>query len=113
MPNHFLRPCTIPEDISAIKGVDRCVLPHFAGIVTKDRLPTAKQHLVLEVHDGEAVPVRPADNSVEVLKLGGQEGSEGSLQTHSTSLLEAQEVCPTDSSHVTSLRGVQGDEVEC
>lgn len=66
----------------------------------------------LEVHNRDAVPVRPADDGVEVLKLGGQESSEGALQAHGTGLLEAQEVCSTNSSHVTSLRGVQGDEME-
>lgn len=65
----------------------------------------------LYVHNGEVVPVRPADDGMEILKLGGQESSEGSLEAHSSSLLEAQEVCPTDSSHVTSLRGIQGDEM--
>lgn len=65
----------------------------------------------LEVDDGEAVPVHPADDGVEVLKPGGQEGSEGSLQSHSTSLLEAHEVRSTNPSHVTSLRGVQGHQV--
>ena len=65
----------------------------------------------LEVHNGEAVPVGPADDGVEILKLGGQEGSEGSLQTHSTSLLKAQEVCTSNSSHVTNLRSVQGNEM--
>ena len=63
----------------------------------------------LEVYDGDGVPVRPADDGVEVLKLGGEEGSVGSLQTRSTGLLEAQEVCTTNSSHVTSLRGIQGN----
>lgn len=112
MPDHFLWPCTVPEDISAIEGVDRYILLHFARIVAEDRLPAAEQHLVLKVHDGEAVPVRPADDGVEVLKLGGQESSESPLQTHSAGLLEAQEVCPADPSHVTSLRGVQGDEMQ-
>ena len=65
----------------------------------------------LQVHDGEALPVRLADDGVEVLKLGGQERSVGSLQAHSTGLLEAQEVGPADPSHVTSRRGVQGDDV--
>lgn len=65
----------------------------------------------LEVQDWEAVPVRPADDGVEVLQLGGQERSEGPLQAYSPGLLEAQEVCPADSSHVTSLRAVQGDEM--
>lgn len=111
MPDHFFWPCTVPEDVSTIEGVDRYILLHFACIVSKDRLPTAEQHLVLEVHDGEAVPVRPADDGVKVLKLGGQESSEGPLQAHRAGLLEAQEVCPADSSHVTSLRGVQGDEM--
>lgn len=49
---------------------------------------------------------------MEVLKLGGQESSEGPLQADSASLLEAQEVCPADPSHVSALRGVQGDEVQ-
>lgn len=66
----------------------------------------------LQVHNGEAVPVRPADDGVEILKLGGQEGSEGSLQTHSPSLLKAQEVRTTNSSHVTRLRSVQGNEMQ-
>lgn len=74
------------------------------------RPPAAVSHL--EVQDGEAVPVRPADNGVEVLKLGGQECSEGSLQAHGPGLLEAQEVCSADSSHVPGLRGVQGDEMQ-
>lgn len=71
--------------------------------------PAVVSHL--EVHNGQAVPVRPADNGVEVLKLGGQESSEGPLQAYSAGLLEAQEVCPTNSSHVTGVRGVQGDEM--
>lgn len=66
----------------------------------------------LEVDDGEAVPVQPADDGVEVLQLGGEEGSEGPLQSYSTSLLEAHEVCASNSSHVTSLRGVQGNQVQ-
>lgn len=66
----------------------------------------------LEVDDGEAVPVQPADDGVEVLKPGGQEGSEGPLQSYSTSLLEAHEVCTSNSSHVTSLGGVQGNQVQ-
>lgn len=65
----------------------------------------------LEVHNRDAVPVRPADDGVEVLKLGGQESSEGALQANGTGLLEAQEVCPANSSHITSLRGVQGNEM--
>lgn len=140
-------PSAIPEDVSTIKGVDWYVFPHFAGIVTKERVPTAKQHLVLqgkrkltfnivtlfsfseswcqscscsccnvgsylEIYYGDAVPVRPADDGVEVLKLRGQEGSKCSLQADSTSLLEAQEVCPTNPSHVTGVRAVQGDEVQ-
>lgn len=60
----------------------------------------------LEVQDGEDVPVRPADNGVEVLKLRGQESSEGSFQAYSSGLLEAQEVRPTDPSHVTGLRSI-------
>lgn len=111
MPDHFLWPCAVPDDVSTIEGVDWYILPHFAHI-TKERLPTAEQLLVLEVHDGGAVPVRPADDGVEVLKLGGQERSEGALQAHGAGLLEAQEVCPADSPHVTGLRGVQGDEME-
>lgn len=111
MPDHFLRPCAVSDDVSTVEGVDWYILPHFAHVVPKERLPTAEQHLVLEVDDGGAVPVRPADDGVEVLKLGGQESSEGPLQAHSAGLLEAQEVCPADSSHVTSLRGVQGDDM--
>lgn len=66
----------------------------------------------LEVDDGEAVPVQPADDGVEVLKPGGQEGSECPLQSYSMSLLEAHEVCASNSSHVTSLRGVQGNQMQ-
>lgn len=66
----------------------------------------------LEIHNGDAIPVRPADDGVEVLQLGGQESSERAFQTHGTSLLEAQEVCPTNSSHVASLRGVQCNEMQ-
>lgn len=65
----------------------------------------------LKVHDGNVVPVRPADDGVEVLQLGGQERSKGSLQAYDASLLEAQVVCPTDASHVAALGGVQGDEM--
>lgn len=111
VPHHFLWPCAVPEGVSTVEGVDWHILPHFVCIVAKERLPTAEQHLVLEVDDGDAVPVRPADDGVEVLKLGGQECSEGSLQAYGAGLLEAQEVCPANSSHVTSLRGVQGDEM--
>lgn len=71
--------------------------------------PAVVSHL--EVHDGQAVSVRPADDGVEVLKLRGQESSEGPLQAYSAGLLEAQEVCPANSSHVTGLKGVQGDEM--
>ncbi len=60
----------------------------------------------LEVQDRKAVPVRPADNGVEILELGGQESSEGPFQTNSTGLLEAQEVRSPDSSHVPSLWSV-------
>lgn len=65
----------------------------------------------LEVHDGEVVPVRPSDNRVEVLELGGQECPEGALEADGSGLLEAQEICAADSSHVTGVWGVQGDEV--
>lgn len=79
----------------------------------RDNLATIRAALThLEVDDGEAAPVQPADDGVEVLKLGGQEGSEGSLQSHSTGLLEAHEVRSPNPSHVTSLRGVQGHQVE-
>lgn len=78
----------------------------FIDIATS---PAVVSHL--EIDDGEAVPVRPADDGVEVLKLGGEECSERPLQAYRTSLLEAKEVCPADSSHVTGLRGVQGDEM--
>lgn len=66
----------------------------------------------LQVHDGEAVLIQPADDGVEVLKLGGQERPESPLQAHRASLLEAHEVCPADPSCVTRVRGVQGDEVQ-
>lgn len=65
----------------------------------------------LKVHNGYVVSVRPADDGVEVLQLGGQESSKGSLQAYGASLLEAQVVRPADASHVAALRGVQGDEM--
>lgn len=67
VPDHFLWPCTVPEDISAIKGVDGGIFFHLAFRLTEQRLPVAKQHLVLKVDDGEAVSVGLADNAVEVL----------------------------------------------
>lgn len=130
-------PGTVPDDVPAIEGVNGDVLPHSVRPVSKDGRPAAEQHLVLKdrevsdrrpaaittphsnaprsnlkVQDGEVVPVWATDDGVEVLKLGGQERSEGSLQTHGAGLLEAQEVGAADSSHVTGLRGVQGDEVK-
>lgn len=127
-------PCTIPENISTIEGVDWYILQNFACVITKHRFPASEQHLVLkgrqgdleslnihtqagrntlfvflshlEVHDGEVVPVWPSDDCVEVLKLGGQECSEGALESNGSGLLEAQEICPADSSHVTRLWGV-------
>lgn len=65
-----------------------------------------------QVYDGEAVSVGLANNAVEVLELGGQESPEGALQAHSTSLLETQEVCPSNAPHVAHLGSVQGDQVE-
>lgn len=41
-------PCTIPENISAIEGVDWYILHYFAGVITKHRFPASKQHLVLK-----------------------------------------------------------------
>lgn len=66
----------------------------------------------LQVDDRNVVPVRPPHNGVEVLQLGGQEGSEGSLQADGAGLLEAQVVGAADPPHVTRLGGVEGDEVE-
>lgn len=66
----------------------------------------------LQVDDRNVVPVRPPHDGVEVLQLGGQEGSEGSLQADGARLLEAQVVGAADPPHVARLGGVEGDEVE-
>lgn len=58
------------------------------------------------------VPVRLADDAVEILESGGQEGPEGSLHSDGLSLGEAQEVDATDSTHGAGLGGVQGNQVE-
>lgn len=42
-------PCAVSDDVSSIEGVDRYILPHFAHVVTKERLPTAEQYLVLQI----------------------------------------------------------------
>lgn len=44
-------PCAVPENVSTIEGVDWYILPYFARIVTKDRLPASEQHLVLQGHN--------------------------------------------------------------
>lgn len=66
----------------------------------------------LQVDDRNVVSVRPPHDGVEVLQLGGQEGSEGSLQADGAGLLEAQVVGAADPPHVTRLGGVERDEVE-
>lgn len=58
------------------------------------------------------VPVNLADNAVQILESGGQEGSEGSLHPEGLSLSEAQEVGTADASHEAGLWAVQGYQVE-
>lgn len=58
------------------------------------------------------VPVNLADNAVQILESGGQEGSEGSLHPEGLSLSEAQEVGTADASHEAGLWAVQGNQVE-
>ena len=41
-------PCTVPDDISTVERVDWYIVQHFARVVSKHRLPTAEQHLVLK-----------------------------------------------------------------
>jgi len=66
----------------------------------------------LEVDDGQAVPVGPAHNAVQVLELGGEEGPERALQADGSGLGEAQVVNPADALHGTSLGAVDGDQVK-
>lgn len=66
----------------------------------------------LQVEDGDSVPVGFADDAVEILEPGGQEGSERPLHADGLSLREAQEVSAPDAPHGSGLRGVQGDQVE-
>lgn len=68
--------------------------------------------MYLEVDNRQCVSVRFANDAVEILQFGGQESPECSLQACSTCLLEAQEVCTTDASHVPHLRAVQGDQMQ-
>jgi len=58
------------------------------------------------------VPVSLADDAVEILESGGQEGPESSLHPNGLSLGEAHEVCTSDAPHGTGLRAVQSDQVE-
>lgn len=66
----------------------------------------------LQVDYWQMVPVSLADNAVEVLQSGGQEGPESSLHPDGLSLSEAQEVCTTNAPHGAGLRAIQGDQVE-
>lgn len=53
-----------------------------------------------------------ADDAVEILESGRQEGPESSLHPDALSLGEAQEVCTADAPHGAGLRAVQSDQVE-
>lgn len=66
----------------------------------------------LQVDDGQTVPVSLADDAVEILESGGQEGPESSLHPDGLSLSEAHVVCAADAPHEAGLRAVQGDQVE-
>lgn len=66
----------------------------------------------LQVDYWETVPVCLADDAVEVLESGGQEGPESALHPDGLSLGEAHEIGAVDAPHGASLRAVQSDEVE-
>ena len=66
----------------------------------------------LKVDYGQAVPVAPADDAVQVLELGGEEGPERALHADGTGLGEAQVVGPSDALHGACLRAVQGNQVK-
>lgn len=104
MPQLLLRPVVVREDVPAIEGVHGHTVLHSR--VVEDGLPAVEHHLILEVDYGYAVSVRHADYAVEVLQLGGQEGPERSFHAYGPRLAEAQEVCPTDTPHGSSLGGI-------
>ncbi len=66
----------------------------------------------LQVDYWHTVPVSPADDAVEILEFGREEGPESSLHPNGLSLSEAQVVCTTDASHEAGLRAVQSDQME-
>lgn len=66
----------------------------------------------LQVDDGHRPSVSTAYDAVEVLQPRGQEGPEGTRQPHGSGLLEALEICPTDTTHTSRQRGVQCHQVE-
>lgn len=66
----------------------------------------------LQVDYWHTVPVSLADDAVEILEFGGQEGPESSLHPDGLGLTEAQEVHTADAPHGAGLRAVQGDQVE-
>ena len=41
-------PCTVPEDVSTIEGVDGRVVVHSGPVLAEDSLPAAEQRLVLD-----------------------------------------------------------------
>lgn len=73
-------------------------------------LRTGSTHL--QVDNGHRPSVSTPYNAVEVLQPRGQEGPEGARQPHSSGLLEALEICPTDTTHASRQRGVQCHQVE-
>lgn len=109
MPHHLLWPCVVIENVFAIEGVERHVL-HFAAI--EDGVPAVKQNLILQVDYWQMVSVSLADDAVEILELGRQEGAECSFHPDGLSLREAQEICAPDAPHGTGLRAVHGNQVE-
>ncbi|KAA8579643.1 hypothetical protein FQN60_006736 [Etheostoma spectabile] len=79
--------------------------PHLAVAVSM-RLPAAGR----PVDYWKTVPVGPADDAVEILEFGGQEGPEGSLHPDGLGLSEALVVCAADAPHPARLRDVQRDQ---
>lgn len=107
MPHQLLWPCAVTENVFAIEGVDRHVVLYSAA--TEDGVPAVKENLVLQVDYWQAVPISLADDAVEILEFGGQEGPESSLHPKGLSLSEAHVVCTADAPHEAGLRAVQGD----
>lgn len=66
----------------------------------------------LQVDDGHRPAVSTAHDAVEILQPRGQESPEGAQQPHGSGLLEALEICSTDTTHASRQGGVQRYQVE-